>query len=63
MMYRDVAVTDIVQSPKGGNSYERIVWRVPLDFDENEERLLAEICANGAMTEDDATRCVRLLRN
>ena len=46
----------------GGLVYYVEVWPVPDDFSEQEETLLAEICANGALTVGDGTECVRLLR-
>lgn len=62
MNNRYVTVTDVNEGPNGGYVYGRTVWRVPADFSDNEERLLAEICANGALSEHDAIECVRLLR-
>jgi hypothetical protein len=55
-------VTDIAHGPEGGYVYGRTTWRVPTDFDDHEEKLYAEICANGTMTEIEAAECVRLLR-
>lgn len=62
MINKYITVTDVQTGPKGGYVYGRVTWKVPADFDENEERLYAEICANGTMSEQEATRCVRLLR-
>jgi hypothetical protein len=59
---RYITVTDISNGPHGGYVYGRTTWRVPMDFDNHEEKLFAEICANGTMTEIEAAECVRLLR-
>jgi hypothetical protein len=46
----------------GGTVYYVEVWPVPDDFSENEEILLAEICANGSLSVGEGHECVRLLR-
>lgn len=46
----------------GGKIYYVEVWPVPDDFSNEEEILLAEICANGAMSVEEGHQCVRLLR-
>jgi len=55
-------VTAVEKGPQGGFVYTRDVWRVPADFSEQEERLFAEMCAEGVISESDAIECVRLLR-
>lgn len=62
MTSRYITVTCVEKGPQGGFVYTREVWRVPADFSEHEERLFAEICAEGVLSESDAAECVRLLR-
>jgi hypothetical protein len=59
---RYITVTAVEKGPQGGFVYTRDVWRVPADFSEQEERLFAEMCAEGVISESDAIECVRLLR-